>query len=70
MATPTVPIDGWGDALAISVRQAARSAGVSRSILYEEMHNGRLKFVKIGARRVILVDDLREWLVTLRDGAR
>jgi hypothetical protein len=34
------------------------------------MRDARLKFVKIGARRVILVDDLREWLVTLRDGAR
>jgi len=53
--------------LALSVAQAAEAAGVSRSILYEEMRRtGGLKYVKIGARRLILVDDLRAWLVANR----
>jgi len=52
--------------LALSVEQAAEAAGVSRSLLYQEMRAGRLKYVKIGARRVILVDDLRDWLLSLR----
>jgi excisionase family DNA binding protein len=53
--------------LALSVEQAAELAGVSRSLLYEEMRRpGGLKYVKIRGRRLILVDDLREWLVSLR----
>jgi hypothetical protein len=30
------------------------------------MRTGGLKYIKIGARRVILVDDLRDWLLSLR----
>jgi excisionase family DNA binding protein len=52
--------------LALSVDQAAEFTGISRSTLYEQMRAGRLKYCKIGARRVILADDLREWLVSLR----
>jgi excisionase family DNA binding protein len=55
------------DLLAVSVTQAADATGVSRSRLYEEMRAGRLKYAKLGARRLILVDDLREWLRWLRD---
>jgi excisionase family DNA binding protein len=58
------------EVFAVSVRKAAESAGVSRSTIYEAMRTGGLKFVKIGARRLILLDDLREWLIALRDGAR
>ena len=56
--------------LALSVSEAAKAAGVSRSVLYEVMRTGGLKFAKLGTRRLILVDDLHEWLVVLRDGAR
>lgn len=54
------------DLLAVSVTQAAHATGISRSLLYEEMRAGRLKYAKLGARRVILVHDLRDWLLTLR----
>ena len=37
---------GNRDPLALSVEQAAESAGVSRSLLYEEMRVGRLKYTK------------------------
>jgi excisionase family DNA binding protein len=55
------------DPLALSIAQAADSTDVSRSQLYEEMRAGRLKYVKVGARRLILVEDLRDWLIRLRD---
>jgi excisionase family DNA binding protein len=55
------------DALAVGVPDAARRAGVSRSFLYEEMTAGRLRFLKAGKRRLILADDLRAWLSSLRD---
>jgi Helix-turn-helix domain len=56
--------------LALSVNEAARAAGVGRSLLYEAIRTGDLKSAKIHARRIVLVDDLRSWLLTLRDGAR
>jgi excisionase family DNA binding protein len=57
---------GNREPLALSVEQAAELAGVSRSLLYEEMRDSRLKYVKIGARRLILFHDLREWLLSHR----
>jgi excisionase family DNA binding protein len=53
-------------ALALGVAEAARQAGVSRSFLYEQMTAGRLAFVKAGKRRLVLVEDLRAWLSSLR----
>jgi len=38
---------------ALSVTEAARFAGVSRSTLYELMSAGRIVFLTIGRRRVV-----------------
>lgn len=50
------------DAVALSVDQAARRAGIGRTKLYELMGDGALPFAQIGARRLILVDDLNSLL--------
>jgi len=65
-----VQISDSCDALAVSVSKAAAMAAISRSMIYEAMRAGGLQYLKIGSRRVILVDDLRGWLVALRDGVR
>lgn len=38
---------------AISVKEAARLLGVSRSLLYAMMETGKLAYARIGRRRVI-----------------
>jgi excisionase family DNA binding protein len=48
--------------LALSVSDAAKIAGVSRSTLYAEMAAGKLTYSKIGKRRLILVESLLDWL--------
>jgi hypothetical protein len=53
--------------LAVSVRRAAELAGVSRSLLYVEIKTRRLKSVLIRGRRLILICDLRDWLLRHRD---
>jgi excisionase family DNA binding protein len=73
----TVPIDGASTApqhpaasvqpLAISIRDAVSIAGISRSLLYQEIAAGRLRSLRIGARRLLLLDDLRDWLTAHRD---
>ena len=50
------------DRLAVSPTEAARIAGVGRTKLYEALGSGNLRSLKIGKRRLILIDSLRSWL--------
>jgi excisionase family DNA binding protein len=48
--------------LAVQVETAARMAGVSRTEIYKAIKNLDLKSLKIGKRRLVRIDALREWL--------
>lgn len=48
--------------LAVSPNEAARICGIGRTTLYTALSSGDLKSVKIGTRRLILVETLRAWL--------
>lgn len=48
--------------LSISVEEAARMTGYSRSGIYEVMAQGELKAFKLGKRRLILVTELKNWI--------
>jgi excisionase family DNA binding protein len=50
---------GW------SITDAARTANVGRSTVYEEIKAGRLVARKMGRRTIILDRDLQAWLSTL-----
>ena len=52
----------WSEPLAVSVVDASKRAGVGRSTLYQAMKHGELPFLKIGARRLVLVETLYGWL--------
>lgn len=51
-----------GQRLAVSPTEAARIAGVGRTTLYEAIGSGALRSLKIGKRRLITIDAIREWL--------
>lgn len=51
--------------LALTITEAAKSAGRSRSGLYEDIQNGRLRAVKNGRSTRILIDDLKRYLACL-----
>lgn len=51
---------------ALSVPQAAKMVGVCQRTVYNLMRSGALPWVKIGARRLVLVDDLRALLAAHR----
>lgn len=59
-AIETTPDDA--DRLANDLPTAARRTGLSRTTLYRLMDAGELRFVKIGARRLIPEDALRDLL--------
>lgn len=54
-----------GEPLALGIIDAARTAGVGRSTIFEEINAGRLKARKAGRRTLILRDDLAAWLASL-----
>lgn len=47
--------------LAISIAEACEVVGVSRRIFYENyIHTGRVKLFPMGARRLVIVAELRD----------
>ena len=49
--------------LAVSPGEAARISGLGRTTLYEAIGSGALRSLKIGKRRLITIEALREWLM-------
>lgn len=56
------------DRLTVSVSESCRLLGVGRTTVYELIAEGRIKTTRIGTRRLVLVDSLRE-LVTASEAA-
>lgn len=48
--------------LSVSVEDAARIVGYSRSGVYELIGSGDLKAFKLGRRRLILMTELKAWI--------
>jgi excisionase family DNA binding protein len=49
--------------LAVSPAEAGRLVGIGRTTIYHAISCGDLKSVKIGARRLVTVEALRQWLL-------
>lgn len=57
--------------LSVSVEDAAKIVGYSRSGVYELIASGDLKAFKLGRRRLILMTELKTWIErAAKDGAR
>lgn len=48
--------------LAVSPNEAARLCSIGRTTLYQALSSGDLRSVKIGTRRLITLEALRDWL--------
>jgi len=48
--------------LAYSVNEAARLTGLSRDLLYDQMRQGNLDYIKVGRRRLITRHHLEQFL--------
>jgi hypothetical protein len=53
------------DKIALTLKEAARVSGLSRTLLYVEIARGTLTARKCGARTVILESELRRFLRSL-----
>jgi excisionase family DNA binding protein len=59
--SPSLP---KAEPLAVSPAEAARLAGLGRTSIYGALGSGALKSLKIGKRRLIVVEALRAWLLS------
>ena len=48
--------------IAVSPNEAARLCSIGRTTLYAALSSGDLRSVKIGTRRLITMEALRDWL--------
>jgi len=48
--------------IAYRIDEAVKASGLGRTFLYERIASGELKSIKVGARRLILREDLLEFL--------
>jgi len=44
------------------IKDACRMSGIGRTVLYDLMTRGDVKSVKIGRRRLVLVDSLKQYV--------
>jgi excisionase family DNA binding protein len=54
--------DPAAERLAYSVNEAAHITGLSRDLLYDQMRQGNLSYIKIGRRRLITRHHLEQFL--------
>jgi excisionase family DNA binding protein len=64
MQTFKSPSPPHPEPLAVSPAEAARRAGLGRTSIYSALGSGALKSLKIGKRRLIAVEALRDWLLS------
>lgn len=57
------------EVIALRIPDAVSASGLGHTTLYEAMHDGRLPFVKVGARRLIMRADLEAFLARHRVAA-
>lgn len=58
-------VNAYDDREALSVEECATATGISRAEIYVHIGSGKLPSVKLGRRRLVLLQSLREWLAML-----
>jgi excisionase family DNA binding protein len=49
----------------LTVAEFCRDYGISKTFAYQHMNEGKLRSLKIGAKRVITTDAAEEWLASM-----
>lgn len=57
------------DRLCYTIDELAEAASVARTRIYDEISQGRLKTFKIGRRRMIAAEAVRDWLAGMQEAA-
>jgi excisionase family DNA binding protein len=60
-----IPTDPSAERIAYSVDEAAQILGLSRDLLYDQMRRGKLRYLKVGRRRLITRQNLEAFLAAM-----
>jgi excisionase family DNA binding protein len=52
--------------ISVKIPEAVRMSGLSRSRIYELLRSGDIEFAKVGNSTLVLVESLREFLLSRR----
>lgn len=55
--------------IALSIDEVGRATGLGRTALYGEIKEGRLRSYKVGRRRFVAPDALRDWVQAHQNAA-
>ncbi|WP_433965128.1 excisionase family DNA-binding protein [Tunturiibacter gelidiferens] len=48
--------------ITISVIEAMSATGIGKTMMYELLNDGSLRSIKIGKKRLIIVESIHEWI--------
>jgi excisionase family DNA binding protein len=48
--------------LLLSIREAAKAAGIGRDAMYEFVRSGRVRSVRVGSKRLVPRPEIRAWV--------
>ena len=56
--------------IAYRIDEAVKASGLGRTFLYERIADGTLKSIKVGGRRLIMREDLMQYLLQKADAPK
>jgi excisionase family DNA binding protein len=54
------------DVIAVSINDAAKALGLGRTSIYQMIADGRLEALKLGRRRLVTVDSIRQLVAAMK----
>lgn len=51
--------------LTLTVDEAISTLGVGRTMLYELLSDGSIRSIKIGKKRLVIIESIREWIIDM-----
>jgi excisionase family DNA binding protein len=51
--------------ITISVDEAMLAIGVGKTLLYELLNDGSLRSIKVGKKRLVIVESIHEWIANM-----
>jgi excisionase family DNA binding protein len=56
---------GLNQRITISVDEAMSAIGVGKTLLYELLNDGSLRSIKVGKKRLVIVESIHEWIANM-----
>lgn len=65
MENKTLMSTALNQRITISVDEAMSAIGVGKTLLYELLNDGSLRSIKVGKKRLVIVESIHEWIANM-----